>query len=97
MQRYGCDPGTTAERPFKYEWGEFDRCPLAVLRDSAPADIVAVNWAVSMAVAKRQGSLAAFVAPNTLSARGMDLIATAEETMAERDEEAFDRMRPPNG
>ena len=91
--RNGCTPGTTAAKPFRYEWGTFDRCPLAVLRDCPQAEIAAINWAIEMAVAKGQGSLPAYIAPGTLSARGDRLIAIAEEVINPRQQEDLDRLK----
>jgi hypothetical protein len=91
QMRYGCQPGTRAQKPFEYEWGTFDRCPIAVLRDVSQAEIGAINWGIEMAVAKRQGSLSAYIAPGTLSARGDSLISAAEETIVAREQEALDR------
>jgi hypothetical protein len=45
-----------------------------------------------MAVAKRQGSLAAFIAPGMLSAQGQELIHVAEEVMEAREEEHLDAI-----
>jgi len=93
MDRLGCHTGTTAKRPFQYEWGTFDRCPLAELRDATPEDIAATHWAISMAVAKRQGSLAAYITPNTLSAQGEGLIEIAEEIIQVRELERLERIK----
>lgn len=93
MQRLGCNPGTRAQKPFKETWGTFDRCPIAILRDASTAEVSAINWAIRMAVVKRQGSLAAYVAPGTLSARGESLIEIAEDTIDEREAEGWDRLK----
>jgi len=89
--RLGCAPGTTAVKKWKESWGEFDRCPLAIMRELPAGEIAMIHWAISLAVAKRQGSLAAYVAPDTLSAAGEELIETAENVMAAREAEALER------
>ena len=90
---YGCTTGTTARKPFKFEWAELDRCPLAILRDVEPSEQAVIHWAIEMAVSKRQGSLAAYIAPGSLSARGEALIATAEDVICAREQEALQRIR----
>lgn len=98
--RNGCRAGSKADKPFEYSWGTFDRCPLAILRDASQAEIGAINWAIEMAVSKKQGSLPAYIPAGTFSARGDTLISIAEETMAARDQEALDRIaedKPPTG
>ena len=92
MERLGCHAGTVADRPFKETFGTFERCPQAILRDMTPDESAGVSWAINMAVAKRQGSLAAFVAPGMLSAQGYELIHVAEEVIDMREEESLEAI-----
>jgi len=92
MEKLGCHAGTVADRPFIDPFEDFERCPLAILRDMTPDESAGVSWAINMAVAKRQGSLAAFISPGMLSAQGQELIHVAEEVMEAREEEHLDAI-----
>jgi len=93
MTRFGCHKGTTSDRPFQYDWGTLDRCPLAILRDMSPEDQAAVHWGITRAVAKRQGSLSAYIQPGTLSAQGEALIEIAEDIIHKREIERLEAIR----
>jgi len=65
----GCAPGAVATEPLKFVFGgrlkkkthinelTFDRCPLAILRDSSPDAIAWTDYAIRMSLAKDQGSV----------------------------------------
>jgi len=54
---------------------EFDRCPLAILRDASPDSLAWTEWAARMAVAKGQGCLRL----EDYSAGELELVHIAED------------------
>ena len=97
----GCAPGTVASEPLRFKFGgrshetevDFDRCPLATLRDASPDALLWVDWSIRLAVAKEQGC----VRVEDYTPGEMVLIHLAEDVRARVQDERLAEIQDEQG
>lgn len=93
--RLGCAPGTVASEQLTISDQDYQRCPIAMLRDMTPEESALLDWGLRMAVAKEDGSLSVWL--DKPSARAYDLIHFVENERNKIKNEQLQKMSKSGG